>query len=359
MHVIFVLVTATNVIIQNTVAFTSIAVELRSRLKSNIRRKSSLIEEASTKNKYDWSFLDAVYLITCPNAEGGSNRLDRAKNILDKVDLLDGVKIKQFETDDENRIRGCYTSHMAVLREASSTGKKMILVLEDNLSISNNLSFSLLDSLKQFLFENKIDDSSFDMIHLSYTPFVPNFVVKRSHYENVIQLDCGIGSALGTTAYIISESGIQSMLRKDESMGGYYDAPIPDVMTQCFDTTRYALYPAPFLRSSNTKSLINPQLDTLRQLLFQPAVYTAFVNLLVFTQLGTNTVFPIIVASLILLSLWSMQTSIDAAIQILQTGMYNGNILLPVLSALFSIFSLAVIAVGVVIAPKSEDDPKK
>jgi hypothetical protein len=36
---------------------------------------------------------------------------------LEKVNLWDRVKVRQFKPDDEDRVRGCYTSHIAVLKE--------------------------------------------------------------------------------------------------------------------------------------------------------------------------------------------------------------------------------------------------
>ena len=60
----------------------------------------------------DWSFIDKVYLITCPNADKGSQRLTKTKEILSKVQLLDKVEIKEFDTDDDDRVRGCYASHI-------------------------------------------------------------------------------------------------------------------------------------------------------------------------------------------------------------------------------------------------------
>ena len=70
----------------------------------------------SPDTSLDWSFVDYAYLITCPNADFNSERLTKAKSILNEVGLIDRVKIMEFDTDDEDRIRGCYTSHISVLK---------------------------------------------------------------------------------------------------------------------------------------------------------------------------------------------------------------------------------------------------
>ena len=68
----------------------------------------------TTSAALDWSFLDSVYLIHCPNGDTDGTRIKSTKSILDDINLLESVTIKEFETDDEDRVRGCYTSHVSV-----------------------------------------------------------------------------------------------------------------------------------------------------------------------------------------------------------------------------------------------------
>ena len=65
--------------------------------------------------KERWDFADDIYLIT--TTEKGSQRLERTKEQLDKVNMLDKVKRRTFSPDDEDRVRGslafdCRTSSM-------------------------------------------------------------------------------------------------------------------------------------------------------------------------------------------------------------------------------------------------------
>lgn len=330
----------------------------------------------------DWSFLDGVYLITCPNADPNGERLSRAKAILDDVGLLDKVQVKEFDTDDENRIRGCYTSHISVLSDVLESTQKNkagknpfqelfgsfmpagnndgtdntygrdvnVLVLEDNLALSSGqLKQSLLDSVAKYT----TTDPDWDMIHLSYIPYVPDLRLSRTDMRDIVKLSSGVGSALGTTAYVINSQAIQRLIQDDKENGGFY-LPIPDVMAKLFPETRYATNPTIFVRAPNTKSLVNPQLDDLRELLFQPSVALFAQQLLIATGLTTNLLLPIIVLLLLGFSGASLVSTFESMYSLITTGDFGGPVAIPILSAAFSLFSLAVLAKGAMLAPKQE-----
>ena len=66
----------------------------------------------------------------------------------------------------------------------------------------------------------------------------------------------------------------------------------------------------------------------------------------------SNNIFFATVASLLGISGVAGKITIDAGSQLMATGTYEGNIVLPVLSSLFSLLSLSIIAFGAAIAPK-------
>ena len=182
----------------------------------------------------------------------------------------------QFETDDEDRIRGCYNSHIETLKRAkkelapspnpldsllslvpgSSSPPPLssysVLVMEDNVSLSPSLSQSTLTSLTSFS-----DQNEWDMLHLAYIMYVPSLVVTKTSTENVVKLSTGEQSALGTTCYVISERGVDAILDHHNRCG--YSLPIPDLMARLFPESRYAANPMMFHRASKVKSLVNPQ----------------------------------------------------------------------------------------------------
>lgn len=327
-----------------------------------------------TSKSFDWSFIDRVYLITCPNADPDKKRFKQAKKVLEAANLWHMVQIKSFDTDDEDRIRGCYSSHISVLKDAmkdietsSSTKNNFmemlrnvipssqfsspelnynILVLEDNIALTGNLDSTGLQEVRTYMDAA----SSWDVIHLSYIPYVPSLVVSSTKSDRIVQLTTGIGSALGTTAYIINEKAIRSLLRQDKEQSYY--AAIPDVMAELFPDTRYAAFPTPFLRAPKTKSLVNPQLDDLREILFQPVVTSAVQNILTKTGMSTNQLLPITIVSLLSVSSIAGKTTFDALSSLIFTGSYDGPILLAVLSFLITLISLGIIIQGILLAPQ-------
>lgn len=360
---------------------------------SSLKSGRSQLSDPTTKN--DWSFVDRVYLITCPNADPNSERLNKAKEILDRVGLLDQVEVKQFDTDDEDRIRGCYASHISVLRDglrdiqltksntkngedwwgslisvfdnnnnesiqekakardqttSESTRPKCILVLEDNLEFSGSLDSEIFSSISDYL----KSDKGADMIHLSYIPYVPNLTVSKTDDKKIVGLSTGQSSALGTTAYVITERAIETLIQEDAING--FRAPIPDVMAEQFPLSRFSVYPTPFLRAPKIKSLVNPQLDDLRELLFLPPVVAQFQNVLALTGLSTNTLFFATIGGLVVAGGIAGMGVTDAVNQFLTTGSYDGNLVLLVANAIFTTFSIAIIAQGAALAPKPPED---
>ena len=348
----------------------------KTKSKSNFKLFQSIdenMESLSTMSDYyDWSdVIDACYLITCPNADEGAARLKKSMEVLEEVNLLNNSNskvptiIKKFDTDDEDRIRGCYTSHIEVLKEAHRTmksncensksgqGTLNVLVVEDNVALTENGNVDLRQLITRI--EDFKGTSSFDVLHLAYICYVPNLKVTKTDVSNIVKLSSGVGSSLGTTAYIISLQGMEAVLAEDNARGYYYvGRAIPDVMAEIFPETRYALYPVPFHRASKVKSLVNPQLDSLREVLFEPAIIVKVQSILAETGLSTNTLLPIIIFLLLGLSGTSLRISLDAAYQISQTGSYDGILILPIISSVVSLFVLAIIGQGVALAPKPQ-----
>jgi hypothetical protein len=79
------------------------------------------------------------------------NRLDKTLSQIESVGIPDSIlDIKTFQPDDEDRVRGCYTSHIAVMRDVVERSRKQpdfrALILEDNLESTQ--STQLVETLK-------------------------------------------------------------------------------------------------------------------------------------------------------------------------------------------------------------------
>ena len=322
----------------------------------------------------DWSFIDAAFLITCPNADGSNPRFDRAWKQLEAVGLADQTEVRKFAADDTDRVRGCYTSHVTVLEEVSERFASRppyeplnVLILEDNLSISPRITQPTLDAIANFLTkgdECDTDVATRDIVHLAYIMYVPGLSVERLYGDgrdqgtwggHIVRLMCNSDSVLGTTAYIISRPGLDALMAEHKRVG-YVDA-IPNVMARLFPTSRYAAFPMPLHRAAMVKSLVNGQLDSLRSLIFQPQIYTQWERLLVGTGLSTNILFPALVFALLVgaaAGLSELSSSLVAA-----SRGEEVSLLLPILSAVLSGFCLLVIGYGLALAPEPESQKKQ
>ena len=52
-----------------------------------------------------------------------------------------------------------------------------------------------------------------DMVHLAYIMYVPGLSVEKMPVEqDIVRLKCNADSVLGTTAYVISRSGLDTLI---------------------------------------------------------------------------------------------------------------------------------------------------
>lgn len=278
---------------------------------------------------------------------------------LEAVGLASLTEVCEFGTDDDDRIRGCYTSHISVLEAAEkrfadrpADEQLNILVLEDNLSISPRIEQPTLDSMSRFLAKGSSASAlQPDMVHLAYIMYVPGLSVETiPSEEHIVRLQCNADSVLGTTAYVISRQGLDTLLAEHRRTG-YVDA-IPNLMARLFPNTRYAAYPMPLHRAAKVKSLVNGQLDALRSLIFQPMVYTQWEKLLVTTGLSTNVLFPALLVGVFIGALAGFSETASAVVAAARGE--DVNVVLPVLSALVSGACLTVLGYGLALAPQPE-----
>lgn len=340
---------------------------------------SATSTSTTTSAALDWSFLDSVYLIHCPNGDTDGTRIKSTKSILDDINLLESVTIKEFETDDEDRVRGCYTSHVSVFRDALATNSKKstnsafnfleifqekdkvskgdgdanVLIFEDNVNLSNQvLVQETIDAISNFVQNN---EKGWDVIHLAYIPYVPDLKVSKTNDEKIVKLSTSNQqSALGTTAYIINTKAMKRIIEEDDKNG--YKVSIPDAMADLFGESRYAMNPTVFVRAPATKSLVNPQLDDLRTILFRPTVVALVQQILVVTGLSTTVLLPIVILLLLLTSISSASSTVNAALEYSTYGTLDGPLLFPIINAIFSLFSLGIIIQGILLAPPPNEE---
>ena len=253
--------------------------------------RALLMTRQGNELKTDWGFLDGIYLIT---TEGGDDRVSETKEQLEKVGMWGKVQVRTFKTDDEDRVRGCYSSHINVLTDVKKTmqgsNDYKVLILEDNLETTARMSPETVNNVAEFLGKASGSEQGWDVFHLAYMMYVPGLFLKGGSSESVVQMYTDASSAVGTSAYIISKRGVERMV-DNNAQSGYVDA-VPNVMSRLFPQSRYAAYPMVFHRAGKTKSLVNPQLDDFRKVMFTPTMYTFWEKLMVGTGLQNNQLFP-------------------------------------------------------------------
>ena len=207
---------------------------------------------------HNWAFLDDVFLISTYQSNS-SDRFERTKQELESVGLWDRVKVRTFQTDDQDRVRGCYTSHLAIMKEIdkvfSNRDSYCVLVLEDNLEVTKGMQSEVIESVASFVEAS----SDWDVFHLAYMMYVPNLSllkyrcssiqgdVDKEWDKRIVQMIAKPGASVGTSSYIVSKSGTKRLLALDRAQG--YVEAIPNVMAEIFPDTRYASYPMVFHRA--------------------------------------------------------------------------------------------------------------
>ena len=227
------------------------------------------------------------------------------------------------------------------------------MIFEDNLYLGNRmLTQDTIDAISNFVKNNK---NQWDVIHLAYIPYVPDLQISKTNDERIVKLSTkNKQSALGTTAYIINSRALKKLIEEDDKNG--YTVSIPDAMADLFGESRYALNPTTFVRAPATKSLVNPQLDDLRTILFRPTVVACVQQILVFTGLSTTVLLPLVVLLLVVTSINSATSSFHSALEFANNGTLDGPLLFPIINVIVSFFSLGLIIQGILLAPKPDEN---
>ncbi len=301
---------------------------------------TQLRDNNNDNNINSWEdVLDGVQIITTTAVDEEGTRLQRTLNEIDIVGLGQSnvpISINTFVPDDEDRVRGCYSSHIAVMRkiieENVSKDDFRILILEDNLERTESDGLDqVLTSLSSF-FQQKSDYGDWDIFHLAYMMYVPGLqlnrvneeeeekagVMMKDWYDSVVRMRCTEASAVGTSAYIVSRSGAEKMIAYDNNNG--YTEAVPNIMAKLFPESRYAAYPMIFHRASKVGSLVNPQLDDFRKVMFTKPFYKTWERLMVGTGWGNEKILPLVLGTITLSSLAVVASGVS---QILPEGKFD------------------------------------
>ena len=136
-----------------------------------------------------WDFVDSVFLITCPSADGSNERLQRAQEVLTSVGLGNCVEVREFDRDDTDRVRGCYTptSLLQEVEQLAEYSAFNALVIEDNVALSPRFEG---DARRRRLFPAR---GLGGHGALAYIMYVPGLSVERvDERPSLVRLECNV-----------------------------------------------------------------------------------------------------------------------------------------------------------------------
>lgn len=218
-------------------------------------------------------------------------------------------QVRIFERD-ENGARGCYFSHLSIYREALQKDLPWALILEDNLILTQSVEqvCELIARTVQWA----SNSSNWNVLHLSLVHSAASLRLRPVEIQgesaklSVVKVErtapdwygpVSIERApgLGTTAYIISDRAMQQML--DLSSDSDFGLPIDDLLAERFAGSTYATFPAP-LHRGQTASLINPDQQFFRSVMYDERIFKAIESALVWTGLSSSQLVWLFLASM-------------------------------------------------------------
>lgn len=230
----------------------------------------------------------------CINLFERPDRLKSAKELFDKYDL--DVEFYQVNRDT-NGERGCFTSHVGVMKKAYNAGLDYVMIFEDD--ITCNLAVDQLHNAMNHVL-HFIDNNKLNTFYLGSRPSI---YCNRTKYitDNIYKV-----SAICTHAYIVSRDGMK--IFKDLT---YFDKPIDKIVSMKPDT--YAYLPSLFYQSESPSDISKLKFFGFKEFLLKlnekyamyvqlPIVWISSVILLLIA-IASLIIFPLYVAAIILLVL--------------------------------------------------------
>ena len=183
---------------------------------------------------YNWEYFDKIYCISTPEA---SMRRLSCKSLFKKLNM--NVDIQIFPRHPEGSNRGCFESHISILKDAYKKKYNRIIILEDDI-IEGNVKPRIVDKIVHFLGKNKWD--------LFYFGAVPdcrkdNACIKHVKYNNFYRI-----KSLCTHAYAINRKAIEKFHDLN-----YIDIPIDYMYRDNNEIISYAYIPTQFFQETGFK----------------------------------------------------------------------------------------------------------
>ncbi|CAJ1389449.1 unnamed protein product [Effrenium voratum] len=183
-------------------------------------------------------------------------------------------QLRTFQRDTELGARGCYSSHLAVYREALESQLPFAMIFEDNLQVTVDQAEArdLLAKAEDFCLEEQPQVLHLSLVHsaasLRLTRHKGLVRVERTSPDWYGPVFIEQPPGLGTTGYIICRQAMERLVELDRVQG--YQQPIDELLAAQFPET-FALFPA-VLHRGPAQSLINPDQALFRSVMYDQRV---------------------------------------------------------------------------------------
>ena len=181
--------------------------------------------------------VDKIY---CINLHERDDRLQNAKIIFDKYDLP--VTYHRVWRDNESGQRGCFNSHIEVIKKAASQNLNNVMIFEDDIKCA--LSKGEFDECMEKVY-NFITHNDFDIFFLGSCPNIWLHSTKKIN-DNIYKV-----KAYQAHAYILSRSGIN----KYQNLV-YSNIQIDHIYAK--SNKSFAIYPSIFYQNDSPSSIDHP-----------------------------------------------------------------------------------------------------
>ena len=189
-------------------------------------------------------------------------RSKRVQNLLNKYHF--DYKLHVFNKHAKPVI-GCFQSHISLYKYAKEQQMNYILILEDNISDTENTKY-FKKSLPEIV--NFLNTNNCDILYLSL--FLNPFLTWDNRYGNFYKIHNDPFVTVGTMAYIIKYPCYSDILNNLEMLEALLDHKQLDHFHQKYN--RYAYRPLFFTRAPDIVSITNPGAEMIRQIYFSPRV---------------------------------------------------------------------------------------
>jgi GR25 family glycosyltransferase involved in LPS biosynthesis len=175
----------------------------------------------------DWTFFDKIY---CINVNTNSQRYETVKKIFEKLNM--NVEFLRVETT-KNGTKGCFESHIKVMKDAYKNKYKNIIVFEDDI-IPYDINQKRINKVVNF-----IKNNAYDIFYLGVCPDLfmnDSKIIDRKN--KIYQVRPSLGHA-----YIVNKNTINRL--KDLQ---FNDIPIDTYYANNFHKN-YSIFPSLFYQT--------------------------------------------------------------------------------------------------------------